>query len=188
LTTDGGYIVGGTSSSDSSGDKTSGRVAGPGSYDFDYWILKLDSVGNIQWQKTIGGTQPDALYTLSQSTDGGYIVGGSSYSSASGDKTDTCWGFVNYWILKLDASGNIQWQKDLGGDHFDQLYSFIQTKDGGYLAAGQSSTDSGYVLGGSTSSGISGDKDVTGYGVYSDDYWIVKLRFCNGSSVSNNVS
>ena len=241
LAADGGYIVGGTSNSDSSGDKTSNPVAGYSSFDFDYWILKLDSVGNIQWQKTIGGISPDALYSLAQTNDGGYIAGGSSYSGASGSKTDTCWGFVNYWVLKLNDSGNIQWQQDLGGDHFDQLYSFIQTNDGGYLAAGQSSSDSsgnktsnpwagygsyttdywivkldvsgniqwqkdigsnsgsllfaatqsadsGYVLGGATWSGISGDKDVTGYGSYSNDYWIVKLRFCNGSSVLSNVA
>ncbi len=165
-TTDGGYILGGSSNSDSSGNKTTNPAGGVSSYDFDYWILKLDNTGNIQWQKDIGGTQTDFLYSVKQTTDGGYIVGGSSNSGISGDKTLPCWGTYNYWVLKLDNSGNIQWQQNLGGDGTDILSSFIQTQDGGYFVAGTSNSDS------------SGNKTTNPWGGAKSmdyDYWALSL-------------
>src|SRR6185312_9277847 len=86
-TTDGGYILGGYSNSDSSGTKTSNPVSGAFSYDYDYWIVKLDNTGNIQWQKDIGGTGNDYLNAIEQTTDAGYILAGYSNSDSSGDKT-----------------------------------------------------------------------------------------------------
>jgi hypothetical protein len=159
-TPDKGYIVGGISSSDVSGDKTEPVVAL-----FDYWIVKLDSLGNIEWQNTIGGNEYDYLTKVELTTDGGYIVGGYSNSPASVDKIEDSWpgGYYgyDYWVVKLDSIGNIEWQNTIGGTSDDYLKDLCQDVDGGY------------ILGGSSSSGISGDKteDVMG----EDDYWIVKL-------------
>jgi len=140
-TTDGGYILGGYSLSDISGDKTEGTQGGN-----DYWVVKLDASGNIQWQNTIGGNNDDNLSSIQQTTDGGYILGGYSYSDISGDKTENSQGSDDYWVVKLNASGNIQWQNTIGGSGYDQLYSIQQTSDGGY------------ILGGYSESNISGDK------------------------------
>lgn len=84
--------------------------------------MKTDSLGNIQWQNTIGGSADDQLYSVQQTADGGYIVGGYSYSNISGDKTENSWNNTSdYWIVKTDASGNIQWQNTIGGSGSDEL-------------------------------------------------------------------
>lgn len=159
-TTDGGYILGGESWSDISGYKTE---AGLG-FD-DYWVIKLDSTGTIQWQNTIGGSGNDALQSIKQTTDGGYILGGLSNSGISGDKTEaSVGGSTDYWVIKLNSSGGIVWQNTIGGSGTDQLLSIQQTTDGGY------------ILGGSSDSGISGEKTEASQG--GEDYWLVKL---NGS-------
>ena len=113
-TIDGGYVLGGYSNSNISGDKTENNRGGD-----DYWIVKIDSSGNIQWEKTIGGSGYDDLFSMEQTTDSGYILGGRSDSNISGDKTENSRGLTDYWILKLDALGNIQWQKTIGGNDDD---------------------------------------------------------------------
>ena len=155
-TTDSGFILGGWSWSNISGDKTENSNGG-----WDYWILKTDSVGNIQWQNTIGGNGPDYLYTIQQTSDGGYILGGYSASNISGDKSENSNGSYDFWIIKTDSLGIIQWQNSIGGSNADYLYSMHQTLDGGY------------ILGGSSESNISGDKIESSKGVI--DYWIVKV-------------
>src|SRR6185369_6621670 len=90
-----------------------------------------------------------------------YILAGSSLSGISGDKTEANIGSYDYWIVKLSATGNIQWQNTIGGDDYDYLQSVLQTNDGGYVAAGYSYSN------------VSGDKIENTIGV--DDFWIVKL-------------
>ena len=155
-TNDGGYILGGSSFSNISGDKTE-NIRG---YE-DYWIVKLNSSGNIQWQKTIGGDNHDYLYSVEQSPDGGYLAGGWSSSDSSGEKLENSKGYEDYWLVKLDESGNILWQKTIGGNGDDELRSFQLTADGGF------------ILGGSSLSGISGDKTENSLGA--SDYWILKF-------------
>jgi hypothetical protein len=149
-TSDGGYIIAGESSS------TDGDVTGNHG-NSDYWIVKLDASGSIEWQKALGGTNEDRANSVQQTSDGGYIVAGDSYS-ADGDITGNH-GNSDYWIVKLDASGSMQWQKSLGGTNDDWANSVQQTSDGGYIIAGES---------------YSADGDITGnHG--NSDYWIVKL-------------
>jgi len=155
-TKDGGYILGGSSNSPVSGEKTDG-CRGTAS---DYWIVKVDNAGNKVWDKTIGGTDVDNLYAVRQTPDGGYILAGESVSPVSYEKTDYCRGFGDYWIVKLDKHGNIQWDKTIGGNSEDALTSIDLTADGGY------------ILGGYSGSNISGEKTENTRGVY--DYWIVK--------------
>ena len=154
-TTDRGYILGGWSESGISGDKTQ-----PSWGDTDYWIVKIDSLGVKQWDKRFGGTYYDDLYSLQQTKDGGYILGGWSSSAINGDKTQANWGISDYWMVKTDSLGVKQWDKDFGGSSGDNLYSLQQTVDGGY------------ILGGYSASGISGDKTQTLWGI--SDYWIIK--------------
>jgi hypothetical protein len=158
-TSDGGYILGGTSSSGISGDKT--EESHTNNEYGDYWVVKLDASGVILWQNTIGGNWGGSLYSVQQTSDGGYILGGDSQSDASGDKTEESQGGSDYWVVKLDASGQILWQNTIGGSGGDHLYSVQQT------------SDEGYILGGYSSSNASGDKTENSQGDY--DYWVVKL-------------
>ncbi len=157
-TTDGGYILGGESSSSISGDKTENSIGNSR----DNWIVKVDPIGTIQWQNTIGGSDNDNLNIIRQTLDGGYILGGYSLSNISGDKTENCYGNEDYWIVKVDSAGVIQWQNTIGGNGRDFLLSMEQTIDGGY------------ILGGKSSSNISGDKTENMVGGY-NDCWVVKV-------------
>jgi len=158
-TSDGGYILGGGSSSDISGEKTENSR---GDEEYDYWAVKLDSFGNIQWDKTIGGNNLDEITSLQQTSDGGYILGGYSSSDKSGEKTQNSSGTYDYWVVKLNSLGNIQWDKTIGGSGYDFLTSLQQTGDGGYILGGYSSSDK------------SGEKTHNSRGTY--DYWVVKLN------------
>jgi len=155
-TNDGGYIVGGFSSSKISGEKTQGKRGGN-----DYWVVKLDGMGNIQWDKTIGGALDDFLQSLQQTSDGGYALGGRSWSNISAEKTQNSRGDNDYWVVKLDSLGNLMWDKTIGGSDRDYLQSIQQT------------LDEGYILGGYSYSNISGEKteNTRGY----NDYWVVKV-------------
>jgi PKD repeat protein len=159
-TTDGGYILGGSSNSGISGDKTEANQ-GSSSY-YDYWVVKLSTTGAIEWQNTIGGSSSDYLQSIQQTTDGGYILGGYSASGISGDKTEASQGNSDYWVVKLSATGTIEWQNTIGGSSLDYLQSIQQTTDGGY------------ILGGYSYSGISGDKTEASQGNY--DYWVIKME------------
>ncbi|HKR07056.1 MAG TPA: T9SS type A sorting domain-containing protein [Bacteroidia bacterium] len=156
-TSDGGYILGGASDSDSSGDKTQNAWG-----QYDYWIVKTDSLGIKQWDKRFGGIANEELYSLKQTTDGGYILGGYSYSDISGDKTQPSQGQDDYWMVKTDAFGIKQWDKRFGGAGYDEAYTIEQT------------TDSGYIMGGYTTMGSSGDVTQPIWGGW--DYWIVKTN------------
>jgi PKD repeat protein len=160
-TRDGGFLLGGTSYSGISGDKSDSLWGGAG--DMDYWIVKVNALGIKEWDKDFGGTENDYLKDIKQTTDGGFIVGGHSRSPVSGNKSQPVWGgtFSDYWILKLDSAGNIQWEKTYGGMSGDYLTSIIQTSDRGYLAGGYSVSDMG------------GDKSQNSWGDY--DFWIIKL-------------
>ncbi len=150
-TTDGGFIVAGNSLSND-GDVTGNHG------DYDYWIVKLDSTGVIQWQKSLGGTGDDRAYFIQQTSDGGYIVAGRSISNDC-DVTGNH-GYYDYWIVKLDSTGDIHWQKCFGGSDSEIPKSIQQTSDGGYIIAGYSGSNDG---------------DVTGNHFFLD-YWIVKLN------------
>lgn len=127
LTSDDGYVVSGYSSSFSSGV-------------YDIWVLKLNSSGSIEWQKSYGGAQIDGNWTsIKQTPDGGYIVASDTASYGNGSN--------DVWVLKLDTSGNIEWQKTYGGTDSDQAYSIQTTSDGGYIVAGNTASfGGGWVL------------------------------------------
>ena len=155
-TKDGGYIVGGSSQSGKSEDKTEENFG-----NLDYWVVKLSSDGKIEWQETYGGKNLDQLKTVEQTPDGGYIIGGYSNSPASGNKQSDNIGAGDYWIIKTDKQGAIEWQRTLGADGDDHLAVVIQCKSGGYL------------LGGSSNSNPSNDKSKSnGKGT---DFWVVRL-------------
>ena len=135
-TTDGGYIIAGQSNS-SNGDATM-------NYGYaDYWVVKVNSIGSLSWQKSLGGSQTDAARSVQQTTDGGYIVAGSSESNDI-DVTGNH-GNSDYWVVKLDVAGSITWQKSIGGSDHDKAYSIQQTTDGGYIIAGYTQSNDGDV-------------------------------------------
>ncbi|MDR4951478.1 T9SS type A sorting domain-containing protein [Chryseobacterium sp. ES2] len=137
-TSDGGYIVSGSTFSNN-GDLTQNFGSR------DAWIIKFDFNGNIQWQKLLGGSQAELFHSIRETSDGGYILAGGS-TSADGNLTSNN-GFEDYWIVKLDSTGDIEWQKSMGGSDRDIAKDILQTSDEGYIIAGTSYSNDGDVLG-----------------------------------------
>jgi len=131
-TIDGGYVIAGYISPSTLAER-------------GFCVLKLDSAGDIEWQRACGGNDEDWPTSIQQTSDGGYIVAGITTSFGAGD--------YDYWILKLSASGDIEWQKAYGGSSFDSATSTQQTSDGGYIVAGYTSS----------------------FGTGGSDIWILKL-------------
>lgn len=156
LTNDGGFLLAGSSESEEGMDK---KDKGKGNSDF--WIIKLNAKGGEEWQKTIGGLGQDELTSLLKTKDGGFILGGSSSSDKSDDKTSNHYGGMDFWVIKIDNKGEILWQNSFGGNYNDQLRSMALTEDGGY------------ILGGSSNSTEGGTKTQKNIG--ENDYWIVKV-------------
>ena len=189
-TTDGGYAGAG---------KTYSKGAG----EIDAWIIKVDEQGNIAWHRTYGGSKSDWVFSLIQTTDGGYAVAGITESKGAGE--------IDAWIIKLDEQGNKIWDRTYGGSKSNWVFSLIQTTDGGYAATGWTdasladawvikldeqgnkvwdktyggigndllrsliqTTDGGYTAAGSTKSKGAGEEDA----------WIIKLDE-QGNLISN---
>ncbi len=157
-TNDGGFLLTGWTDSQISGNKTPAYLGGLN----DFWVVKVNSNWDIQWQKSFGGNGNDLLLTSSNTTDGGALLGGWSDSSVSGNKTTNNNGDKDIWVVKIDGNGNKVWDSNFGGTGIDYLKSITTTTDGGALLLGY------------TSSNISGNKNTSSYG--NGDLWVIKIN------------
>jgi len=114
-TSDGGYAIAGSTHSFGAGGN-------------DFWLVKTDANGNMEWNKTFGGTEHDSAKSLVATSDGGYAIAGGTYSFGAGSR--------DFWLIKTNSDGNKQWAKTYGGAEFDNVYSMVATSDGGYVIAG----------------------------------------------------
>lgn len=117
-TNDGGYILAGYTSSYGAGQ-------------YDAWLIKTDAKGNEMWNKTFGGMFSDIAHSVHQTPDDGYILAGSTKSYGA---------IEDAWLIKTNASGNMQWSKIIGGAKSDSAYSIQPTRDGGYILAGSTAS------------------------------------------------
>ncbi|MHA1686178.1 MAG: hypothetical protein ACTSYD_07165 [Candidatus Heimdallarchaeaceae archaeon] len=118
-TSDGGYIITGSIYISSKGDS-------------DLWLIKTDAEGNEMWNKTFGGNNGEAGNSVIQTSDGGYIITGYTYSYGAGQE--------DLWIIKTDAEGNETWSQTYGGAKWDCGTCVIQTADGSYVISGVTSS------------------------------------------------
>jgi len=112
--------------------------------DGDFWLVKTDMAGNMEWNWTYGGTGYDYASSLAQTSDGGYALAGDTHSFGAGD--------ADFWLIKTDASGNMEWNRTYGEANADSAHSLVLTSDGGFALAGE--TDS--------------------FGAGGFDFWLVK--------------
>lgn len=138
-TSDGGYIITGFSASNN-GDITGHH----GDHNFyDISVVKLDERGEIQWQRSLGGTIDEMPSHVLETSDGGYLIAGHALSS-NGDVSGYRYS-MDYWLIKLDATGNILWEETYGGTNNEYCYSVTMAPDGGYLMVGCTASDDGDV-------------------------------------------
>jgi hypothetical protein len=136
--------------------------------DNDYCVLRLDFQGQKLWDKAYGGTSSDLAWCAEPTSDGGIILGGSSYSQPGGIKTSPNYGSTNvyqatpdFWVVRIDANGNKLWDRSYGGIYDDTLYAVAEMPDGGFMLAGRSLSPPG------------GNKTSPSYG--NADFWIVRI-------------
>ena len=145
---DGGYLITGTTNSPDNGTSE------------DVLVIKINSTGTVQWQKTLGGGNADTAYSSAALADGGYIIAGAT-GSTDGDVTVDNHGMNDLWIVKLDNNGSIVWQKSYGGSNIEFTYgdSVKATPDGGIIVAAITQSNDG---------------DVTNHHG-NQDFWVLKL-------------
>ncbi|MFC2121989.1 hypothetical protein ACFLTI_10390, partial [Bacteroidota bacterium] len=119
ITADSGYILAGYTKSAGNGEE-------------DLWLIKTDSQGNEIWNKIYGESMVDYVYSIQITEDGGFVTGGFSNSSGTGN--------FDFWLFKTDSNGNREWSKTIGGNRDDFAFSVAQTFDGGYVMAGRTNS------------------------------------------------
>ncbi|MBN8643357.1 MAG: T9SS type A sorting domain-containing protein [Flavobacteriales bacterium] len=134
-----------------------GGSVGVGDSCSDYYIVKIDSNGNKEWDTTFGGSGTEIAESINQTQDGGYIINGRTHSPNDGNVQGNHGG-IDFWVVKLSSTGSFQWGKCFGSLYDDFGYDIIQTDDGNYLALG-------YLYPTSLT--------INGFG--GADYWILKL-------------
>jgi len=160
-TPDGGYLLGGRTSSNNNGD------VGPIKGGIDMWVVKLDATGAIAWQKTFGGNSDEVATAAAVTSDGGYVLTGYTVSNNNGD-VGANHGGVDFWVVKLNSNGTLQWQKTLGGNADDWPYAVTVTSEGRIVVAGY------------TKSNNNGD---VGANHGNEDFWVVMLENADGTAV-----
>jgi len=143
-TTGGGYIIAGQRANYSVGW-------------YYVYLVKTDALGNMEWEKTFGGSGYNDAYSVEQTTDGGYIVAAMTTSYGAGG--------MDFYLVKTDASGNTEWEKTIGGSDDDYAWSVEQTIDGGYIVVG----------------------DTRSYGAGEEDVYLVKVGQLANTPVGSSV-
>ena len=155
-TNDGHFIIAG--SSESNDGDVSGHFGSNSTTDF--WIVKIDSLANIVWQKSFGGTANETPTDIVKTMEDNYLITGGSYS-ADGDISshNGSTSYADFWTIKIDGDGNLLWENSNGGTDFDYATSIITTADNGFIICGHTNSD---------------DIDVTfNHGI--NDVWLVKF-------------
>ncbi|MBI3509575.1 MAG: T9SS type A sorting domain-containing protein [Bacteroidetes bacterium] len=161
-TSDGGYLVGGNSNSNNSGD------IGASHGGYDAVLAKLNANGTVAWTKNYGGAGDEGVRSVCQTPDGGFVFCGST-TSVSGDVSGNH-GLNDYWVVKTDSAGNLQWQRCCGGTRNDFALNIALTTEGGYVVCGRAFSYDGE---------ITGHQPAASTFVDSADCWVAKINAFN---------
>ena len=156
---DGGFIaVGSTTSDDGDVALNQGGI--------DLWVVAVSADGVLEWERTFGGTDMDIAFSVAVSGDGGYLIAGHTMS-LNGDVTGNH-GFTDAWLLKIDGTGELIWQRAYGGSAFEGAKCVRATMDGGFVFCGFAGSVDGDV------SGVYNTNNPNCNPTLCDDFWVVK--------------
>ena len=126
----------------------------------DIWLTKLDSLGNLVWQKNYGGSNIEESRAGVATNDDGFIIAG--WTASSDIDVSYNHGLMDFWIFKIDELGNLEWEQTYGGSNVDRASSIVNTSDGNFIIAGYTFSNNGDVT--------------THHGTNeTSDYWIIKI-------------
>lgn len=120
-----------------------GRLLGGISYENetkDFQLTMMNVWGDVVWERSYGGDRVEEISVVRPTSDGGYIIGGRSNSGISNDKSEDLLGEYDFWVVKIDGTGNMEWDRTLGGADKDNLVAIEQQDDGVYVLAGYSNS------------------------------------------------
>lgn len=135
---DGGYIFCGYTQSPNLENFHGGK---------DFWIVRLDEAGAVLWEKVYGGSGFDMAYSIAQTSDYGFVVAGYTFSSDGDLKGKTHRGNGDWWIIKLNRYGDIEWHETYGGSGWDEPRKIAVTSDKGYIITGVTGSNDGHISG-----------------------------------------
>ncbi|PKH49593.1 hypothetical protein CXF68_02300 [Tenacibaculum sp. Bg11-29] len=142
-TNDNGFFVGSLLDVTASGGLGNARSAARRHAGGDYWGIKLNSSGNIEWRKYFGGTNTETCYGVTETSDG-YLMIGASDSVDVDIKNNK--GSYDFWIVKIDKSGTLLWEKSFGGSEIDEARAITPTNDGNFIIIGDTRSEDKDVL------------------------------------------
>lgn len=169
-TADGGFLLAGSSMSrPGTGNKRSPYFGPAGValyHGTDMWVVRLDASGNKLWDRSFGGTGRERVWDCWLTVDGGFVLAGFSTSvpapsPAAGNKTSPSYGGCDYWVVWIDAEGNLLRDRSYGSTGDDRCLSLLPMPDGGWILCGQSTSRPG------------GTKTSANFGGH--DYWLVRI-------------
>ena len=135
-TQDNGFLLSGVldvSASDGAGNNRMNMERHAGG---DYWVIKIDAMGELQWSRYFGGTFTDTAYDSVQTQDGNFLIMGSSDSDDVDINNNK--GTYDFWVVKLNNTGTLLWEKSFGGTEIDEARAITTTADGNFFIAGDS--------------------------------------------------
>ena len=135
-TQDNGFLLSGVldvSASDGAGNNRMNMERHAGG---DYWVIKIDAMGELQWSRYFGGTFTDTAYDSVQTQDGNFLIMGSSDSDDVDINNNK--GTYDFWVVKLNNTGTLLWEKSFGGSEIDEARAITTTADGNFFIAGDS--------------------------------------------------
>jgi len=163
-TTDGGYVLTGWTYSND------GDFSGMNKGDYEIFVMKLNSNGEIEWKKTFGGSGTDWGFSITTTNDGGYVLTGYTKSN-DGDFSGMNKGDRDIFVMKLNSNGDTVWKKAFGGSNLDNGSSIVTTNDGGYVLTGETRSNDG---------------DFNGMSKGSVDIFVIKLN--SNGNLNNTTS
>lgn len=168
----GDYVILMSSNSEVGGTKTSPYYGGT-----DIWVVRLSAEGAIRWQRSYGGEYDDIASDIIATSDMGLLIGGYSNSGVSGNKTVDSYGNNDYWLIKLNKEGSIQWQQSYGGEGNDQVKQIQEVEKEKYKVYGISDSP----VGKAKNSGLQSEVDYWALTIDSEGQVVEELNYGYGA-------